>query len=40
MLAIDPLASLGLSELVIGTLILVALVLYVFSALLQKYGVL
>jgi hypothetical protein len=36
----DPLSNLGLSEVVIGTLILIAFVLYVFGILLQKYGIL
>lgn len=36
----DPLAMLGLPEVVIGTLILVAFVLYIFGSLLQKYGIL
>ncbi len=36
----DPLAMLGLSEVVIGTLILVVFVLYLFFFMLQKYGIL
>lgn len=38
--AADPLAALGLPEIVIGTFILIAFVLYIFGSLLQKYGIL
>ena len=36
----DPLAVLGMSEIVIGTLILIFFVLFIFSNLLTKYGIL